>query len=149
MSAIRKDVANDKEWKKISYAVYSSPPLDHLFAAALIKNANMLCEINRGECFEFFKDHRLPGYEHLGNGVTFEQELLFLREAIETQNDHVYLHLQKKLPMDPAEARAEAEAFLSKVLDQGGEGCVIRDGSAKWTPKRHRGLLKFKPFEDA
>lgn len=149
MSVIRKDVANEKEWKKISYAVYSTPPLERLFQAALIKNANMLCEINRKDCWEFFQDHRFKDYQYIGEDCTFEQELLFLREAIETQNDHVYLHLQKKLPMDPAEARAEAEEFLSKVLDQGGEGCVIRDGTARWTPKRHRGLLKFKPCEDA
>jgi DNA ligase-1 len=149
MSAIRKDIAIEKEWKGISYAVYSSPPLEHLFQAALIKNSNMLCEINRQECWEFFHDHKFKHYDYLAEGVTFEQELLFLREAIETQNDHVYLHLQIKLPMDPAEARAAAEEHLTKVLDLGGEGCVIRDASAIWTPKRHRGLLKFKPFEDA
>jgi DNA ligase-1 len=149
MSAIRKDVANDKEWKKIGYAVYSSPPLERLFQAALIKNNNMLCDINRKACWEFFHDHKFKHYDFLAEDVTFEQELLFLREAIETQNDHVYLHLQTKLPMNPAEARAAAEEHLSKVLDLGGEGCVIRDGSAMWTPKRHRGLLKFKPFEDA
>jgi len=41
------------------------------------------------------------------------------------------------------------EEFLQKVLDQGGEGCIIRNPLAIWTPKRHKGLLKFKPFEDA
>ena len=35
------------------------------------------------------------------------------------------------------------------MLEQGGEGVVIRNPMSSWTPKRHKGLLKFKPFEDA
>jgi len=35
------------------------------------------------------------------------------------------------------------------VLDQGGEGVVIRNPQGIWTPKRHRNILKYKPFSDA
>jgi ATP-dependent DNA ligase len=47
------------------------------------------------------------------------------------------------------EAAQQVEAFLQRVLDKGGEGVVIRNPNAVWTPKRHKGLLKYKPFEDA
>jgi ATP-dependent DNA ligase len=100
---------------------------------------------------EFLKGQvrEMPGYRSVPEGATFEQELLFLRDAIESQSDQCFLHLQTKLPLDPDEAQAAAYRVLEGVLDKGGEGCVIRDPSALWTPKRHKGLLKFKPYEDS
>ena len=49
----------------------------------------------------------------------------------------------------PGEANDQVEAYLQRVLDQGGEGVVIRNPNAIWTPKRHRAILKYKPFQDA
>ena len=60
-----------------------------------------------------------------------------------------YLHQQTKLIDIPEEAAAQVEAFLQKVLDLGGEGVVVRNPQATWTPKRHHGILKYKPFKDA
>ena len=60
-----------------------------------------------------------------------------------------YLHRQTKLFDIPEEAAAQVEAFLQRVLDQGGEGVVVRNPQATWTPKRHKGILKYKPFKDA
>jgi len=75
--------------------------------------------------------------------------LMFLREFLEVQNDRVFVHKQTRLPENEVEARAVVDEFLEKVLSQGGEGCVIRNPMASWMPKRHKGLLKFKPFSDA
>ena len=41
------------------------------------------------------------------------------------------------------------EQTLEKVLDLGGEGVVVRNPQETWIPKRHRGLLKYKPYQDA
>lgn len=152
ISACRKDKPIDSEWKKISYAVYSSPPLAHLFRSGEIKNANMLLTVDWDGMQEFLRDSisAFKGtYTAVPNGATFEQELLFLRDAIETQNDYCFLHKQTKLPMDPEEARQSAACIVESVLDKGGEGCMIRDPRAVWTPKRHKGLLKYKPYEDS
>jgi len=75
--------------------------------------------------------------------------LSFLCENIPVQDDRVFLHRQVKLPDNEAGARDRASAFLEKVLDRGGEGVVIRDPQASWFPKRNRGLLKYKPFDDS
>lgn len=40
-------------------------------------------------------------------------------------------------------------AALKKVLAKGGEGLVLHRGSRDYTPGRHAGLLKVKPFDDA
>ena len=141
----------DSRFNKISYAVYSSPPLAQIFRDGEIKNSNFVLDVRYKDMAEFLRDQvrEVPGYSSVTEGLMFEQELIFLRDAIETQNDHVFLHQQVKLPMDPQAARDAAYEYLAKVLDKGGEGCVIRDPSTIWTPKRHKGLLKFKPFEDA
>ena len=141
----------DSRFDKISFAVYSSPALAHVFRDGEIKNSNIVLEVRLKDMAEFLRDQvrAIPGYQSVPENSTFEQELLFLREAIETQNDHVFMHQQVKLPADPQAARDAAYEYLAKVLDKGGEGCVIRDPSAAWTPKRHRGLLKFKPYEDS
>jgi DNA ligase-1 len=142
----------DPRFKKISYAVYSSPPLAHIFQTGEIKNANLLLMVDYDEMQEFLRDRISAfkgNYQAAPKNCNFEQELLFLQNAIETQNDQVFLHKQTKLPVDPQTARDAAKRILEGVLDQGGEGCVIRDPSAVWTPKRHRGLLKYKPFEDS
>lgn len=142
----------DPRFKQISYAVYSSPSLPAIFASGEIKNANMRLAVDV-DAMEKYVTGRLKkfggDFKFVTKGATFEQELLFLREAIESQNDYVFLHRQVRLPLDEAEARTAAAGYLDQVLDKGGEGCVIRNPAAVWTPKRHKGLLKFKPYEDA
>lgn len=141
----------DDRFDKISYAVYSSPALAHIFRDGEIKNSNMVLDVSFKGMTEFLRDQvkAIPGYQSVPENSTFEQELLFLRDMIQSQNDHCFLHLQTKLPVDPQAARDAAYEHLSKVLDKGGEGCMIRDPFALWTPKRHKGLLKFKPYEDS
>ena len=80
----------------------------------------------------------------------FGKELAVLNEALENTDASIcYLHPQTKLIDIPGEANDQVEAYLQRVLDQGGEGVVIRNPSAIWTPKRHRAILKYKPFQDA
>lgn len=47
-----------------------------------------------------------------------------------------------------ADARA-LHAALERVLAKGGEGLVLHRGSRDYTPGRHAGLLKVKPYQDA
>ncbi len=142
----------DSRFDKISYAVYSSPALTHIFQSGEIKNANfhLNVDVAAAEKYVLGRLEKFGGdFASVEPKSSFDRELVFLRDAIEAQNDQVFLHRQIRLPNDEAAAREFANEYLSKVLDTGGEGCVIRDPSALWTPKRHKGLLKFKPYEDA
>jgi DNA ligase-1 len=140
----------DPRFNKIKYAVYSTPSISYLFESGEIKNANMVCTLDREAIGKWIQgrliDH--PDFSFVVPPCNFDGELLFLRENIPTQDDFVFLHQQVRLANDEVEARKQAFAFCESVLDKGGEGCVIRDPAALWTPKRHKGLLKFKPFED-
>ena len=111
----------------------------------------MVCDLAFEKIEQWIKPRidKMPGYGWVKTPATFNDELMFLREFLEAQNDRVFIHQQVRLPEDETAAREMVNEFLRKVLDQGGEGCVIRNPLATWTPKRHKGLLKFKPFEDA
>lgn len=142
----------DPRFKQISYAVYSSPSLPAIFASGQIKNTNMVCSVLLEECEQFVLGRlkKFHGdFKFVEAGATFERELLFLRDAIEAQNDQVFLHQQTKLSGIETIAREEADRLVANAIDKGGEGCVLRDPTAIWTPKRHKGVLKFKPYADA
>ena len=139
----------DSRFHRISYAVYSAPAIPYVFSSGEIKNTNMVCTLVFEEIEKWLKSRMFPGYGWVNTPATFNDELMFLREYLEAQNDRVFVHQQLRLPEDEEAARASVNEFLQKVLDQGGEGCVIRNPMSSWTPKRHRGLLKYKPFNDA
>jgi DNA ligase-1 len=142
----------DPRFKKIAYAVYSCPPLGAVFGDGEIKNTNMVVTTSFVKIMAWMKQ-RMEEFEgdfrFLNPGATFADELKFLSEAIETQNDHCFLHQQTLLPNDETAARELVELHLDRTLAKGGEGVVMRDPTATWIPKRHDGILKFKPFEDA
>ncbi len=139
----------DPRFHQISYAVYSAPAIPYVFGTGEIKNTNMVCDLNFEVIEKWIKPRLLPGYGWVNTPATFNDELMFLREYLEVQNDRVFVHKQVRLPENEEEARAAVDKFLEAVLSQGGEGCVIRNPLASWAPKRHKGLLKFKPFSDA
>jgi len=140
----------DERFSKISYAAYSSPPLANVFATGEIKNANMVRAIDflstehwiRQQLEQFEGD-----YYYLPPGVPFANEISFMQSHLENTDLSVcYMHQQRKLSGDVV---AQINTFMDTVLEQGGEGVVLRDPNATWTPKRHKGILKFKPYSDA
>lgn len=141
----------DPRFHRISYAVYSAPALPYVFMSGEIKNTNIVRSLAFEQIEQWLKPRidRMPGYGWVNTPATFNDELMFLREFLEVQSDRVFIHQQIRLPEDEQAARQMVNEFLKKVLDQGGEGCVIRNPLASWMPKRHKGLLKFKPYEDA
>lgn len=148
------DTPDPRFMDKIVYAVYSAPTLSHVFRTGHIKNANMVLSIdyiavehwirNRLEAMPIDVDD----FRYLPPGSVFEDEVKFLADKLDTTS-RCYLHPQKKLPSEDSEAARVVEEFLEKVLDKGGEGVVIRNPKTMWMPTRHRGLLKYKPYEDA
>ncbi len=151
----------------IVYAVYSSPPLASVFSTGEIKNANMVRAMDFIACEHWIrqrldaKPERYEGvpvprrslgddFKYMPPGASFEDELRFLNANLDNgPGSKCYLHRQTKLFDIPQEAAAQVEAFLQRVLDLGGEGVVVRNPLATWTPKRHKDILKHKPFKDA
>lgn len=135
------------EWEQIEFAVIGSPPFEAVFSSGTINNTNMRKDISL-EAIKRWLNNRpeslLRDFRFLKAGTTFEEELAFLNGAL--PNDKLlYLLKQKKLPINPHDV---IENELSKILDDGGEGIVLRKPSSIWTPKRSWDVLKYKPFTD-
>jgi len=142
------DTPDPRFMDQIVYAVYSSPSRASVFGDGEIKNANMLHAMNYDACEAWINEPE--DYVQLPPRATFAEEASFLAANLDNgPGSKCYLHRQTKLFDIPEEAAAQVEAFLVRVLDQGGEGVVIRDPQATWVPKRHRQILKYKPYKDS
>jgi DNA ligase-1 len=89
-----------------------------------------------------------PGYLFLEDNATFASEYGWLQDTL-NNSGVVFIHEQLKLPPEDGAAKRALESFLEGVLNKGGEGVIIRDPNAIWTPKRVNALLKYKPYRDA
>ena len=142
----------DERFDKIVYAVYSSPPLAAIFGTGEIKNANMVAGIDYLRIEDWIKQRRKRfgrDFQHLPPGATFQDELTFLASALNTQLSPCYMHRQTRLDGNDAIAHTQLQGILDTVLQEGGEGIILRNPITLWTPKRHQGILKYKPFQDA
>lgn len=139
----------DPRFTLISYAIYSSPPIDLVIQEGEIKSPNFVATIDYKRASKFVCKAAEESEEFycLDPDCTFKDELLAVAELLD--GEKCYLHPQISLPQDEDEAREVVERKLNRIIEQGGEGVVIRDPDAKWTPKRVRTLLKYKPFQDA
>jgi DNA ligase-1 len=151
-SITAKDVAEEEAWRDVQFAVFGCPPAEQLFANGEIKNSNMVCDINHMYAMKFVMDRvRAGAIEEFMNfsacDFAFEQELNYLQAAL-PHDDLVYLHRHVQLPDARVEAESHMGRFMDEVLNEGGEGIMLRDPQAIWTPKRVKSLLKLKPFTD-
>lgn len=143
----------DERWRDVQFAVFGSPAPKVVFGDGLIKNANFVKAVSEEAAKSFVMGRMDAGmgedYKCLHKAVSFEEELSFLNSMIPSDGSSVlYLHRQIRLPGDEQAAQAVIKDVLNRVLDDGGEGVMIRDPKSLWTPKRVNTLLKWKPFND-
>jgi len=145
----RSIVAGDKpdpRFDQIQYAVYGSPAFDRVFMDGEIKNTNFHCIVDCDRTREWVAGSSTD-LLLVGPNASFADELDHLDDCL-GNSDFAFPLTQSLLSSDEQEVHEEVEAFLIDVLDDGGEGVVIRDPNAIWTPKRVNALLKYKPFDD-
>ena len=151
-SIVAKKVAENEAWRDVQFAVFGCPPAERVFAPGEIKNSNMVLDIDPDRIFKFIqkRSESGTGEEFVSTalkGATFEHELKYLQSAL-PQDELVYLHRHLLLPESRSHAEKIMDMFMSEVLNEGGEGIMLRDPQAIWTPKRVKSLLKLKPFTD-
>lgn len=136
----------DPRFGKIQFAVYSSPPLSQLFMSGEIKNTNFHAKLDQKKIERFVFRDSPDDLICLDEDATFQDELCALETTLD--GDTIFMLQQTKLSQDEDEAKQQVEDYLASVLDQGGEGVILRDPTAQWTPKRVRSILKYKPYSD-
>ena len=151
-SIVSKHTAEDEAWRDVQFAVFGCPPAEQVFAAGEINNPNMVLNVDPESILKFIQRRADTGTGDefvctAMKGATFEHELNYLQGAL-PQDDLVYLHRHVQLPSSKGRAEAYMNRFMDEVLNEGGEGIVLRDPQAIWTPKRVKSLLKLKPFTD-
>lgn len=151
-SIVAKKVAEDEAWRAVQFAVFGCPPAEQVFAPGEIKNSNMVLNVDQMEIMCFIQNRAAAGtleqFVHIAaRDFTFEKELNYLQSAL-PQDDLLYLHRHVQLPGARAMAERHMDRFMDEVLGEGGEGIMLRDPQAIWTPKRVDSLLKLKPFTD-
>jgi len=129
----------DDRWRLVEYKIFDSPSWSALFAQRVVKVRNDYS----------FMVQSPPWAFNMSQGVkdhwTFELVQKYLRQKL--GDDQVTLLEQTKLP--PAGFMTAVDKFTKRVLEQGGEGSIIRYGHSIWTPERSWNLLKYKPLQDA
>ena len=70
------------------------------------------------EIEKWIKTRMFPGYGWVNTPATFNDELMFLREYLEAQNDRVFIHQQLRLPEDEEAARAMVNEFLERCWNR-------------------------------
>jgi DNA ligase-1 len=143
----------DPRFDQISFAVYSSPSLANVLQPGTINDANMVATFERFQ-MESWVDRRtaeIEGYAQLPARATFADELVFMQNALDNcdPDSRCYMHQQTLLSTDKKVAAGQLDTYLDRILNEGGEGIILRDPAAVWTPKRVGSLLKFKPFLDS
>jgi len=147
-SICSKDEPVASDWEQIKFAVFGSPPFEALFSSGTIKNSNMVLKISLPVIQQWLNmrpDSLLREYRFLRAGVTFDEELAIINDAL-SDSDQVYLLKQKQLPFVNAKEILEDE--MARVADHGGEGVVLRKPNSIWKPMRSWSLLKYKFYID-
>lgn len=142
----------DPRFDQVVFAVYSSPPLEQVFGSGEIKNTNFVSTFDLQAIQQWLWQNAQPvgtDFQTLDPGSTFEQELQFLNAALDNGSESIaYLHNQIRLPDNITDAMLLIDKQLDATLERGGEGVIIRNPKALWTPKRVGDVLKYKPFSD-
>jgi len=149
-SIVAKDVPEEERWRDVQFACFGAPSPMQVFAAGEIKNPNFHLNVEAGPVMRFLLKRAEAGvmeeFNHVPGTLTFEDELYNLKAAV--TGEICYLHHHFKLSDDNSEAEDQMNIFMDGVLEQGGEGAVLRESGSIWTPKRVGSLLKLKPFTD-
>lgn len=119
-------------------AALGSPPFPRMMLPGYVRISPIEIVFRRVEIEQWvmervgtFEDE----YRFVDPGGTFNDELLFLRGALETQNDQVYLVRHWMLPNDEIEARRDLI---------GRSRALIRNPKSEWTPGKTNNWLEWR-----
>jgi DNA ligase-1 len=144
-SIVKRKEADDR-WESVLFKVFDSPSPDMIYSDGKIHKPPILVKNFRG-VWGWCKSNL--AYEYVTHGRGFEQTFGNLLKVIDPSNKYVKLHDQRKLHWNNAKAIEELQVYLDQVLEQGGEGVIVRHPQSTWVPKRMNTVLKVKPFTDA
>jgi DNA ligase 1 len=152
-STVKDHHPNDQDWKKISYMVFDSPPINMVFENGKINNTNFKKTFK--DVHVWFKE--LPTSVGVANypALTSFEGTQHLLKKVESMHSGLKVdspfkvHEQIQLPLSQEKALKEIEYWLEVVSKEGGEGLMLRKRESYWEPSRMKTLLKVKRMQDS
>lgn len=140
-SCVSQDVPDDR-WHLVEYKIFDSPPWSRLFLPREVK-------VRNDYTFRVSID---TTFDRTGKGVkdhwNFELVLRLLRNRF-SEEGQISLVQQTQLPFKLDDALKMAEKYAEGIINDGGEGIILRKAIGLWVPERSWDILKYKPERDA
>lgn len=146
MSVTKRLEPVESDWRRVSYLVFDAPKYKTILATGRINNPqwskNFVLE-NNLLCLGVDSSH-----PHYNNALIFDATYkLLVRDLKPTET--MRLHEQVLLPFSTPLAIQAIDAKLKEVVENDGEGLILRMPGSMWEPVRSPYILKVKPWEDA
>lgn len=146
VESVVRNKSGTSDWHGITYRIFDIPPVSVMFKDREIKTTIWTAQL-RG-CLDFFMKRAIPeAFVAVSAASGFQTRYDVLRQKL-TENEIVRLHPQELLPFSEADAKARLNELLDSILQQGGEGVILKSRSDIWNPVRAKTMLKYKPWND-
>lgn len=145
LMSIIKALDPTSEWTQVKYFVFDSPPPEVIFSDGHIKNTNYNKVLTGVTSWVDARTDVLT-YKATSASIFGSVHKRLVKEL--SGNDTVKVLKQTKLPYGPT-ALDTLYQCLEVFTDRGGEGVIVRDPDAWWTPARSHQMVKVKKYLDA
>jgi DNA ligase-1 len=135
----------DERWRSVEYKIIDSPSLSRLLVPRVVKVRNDYSfSVTPGALF-WANSRRLT--DGVPESWSFEFVYRWLQHRF-SETGVVSLVKQLELSFNHYEALAAVDLYARQIVEDGGEGVVIRKRNSIWWPTRSLDLLKYKPSQD-
>lgn len=148
-SIVRSHNASSNAWQAVKAMVFDSPSYHAVFADGVIDS----------------KPHYTKTFKNIvpwAISKSVEKNILFPPDDAKLSFNRMYRWLTERLEGNPIatvheqmqlehttpQAMAQIEAKLAEIVEERGEGLVLRKHTSIWLPNRSHEMLKYKPYED-
>jgi DNA ligase 1 len=147
-SIVKDHVPNERDWRKISIHAFDSPPMDVLFQEGIVDTEHYYKVFTKGVLdWAIDRAKKLDVVTEL-NYRQFEFVYGYLNR-LNVWNEQLKVLQQERLPYSTDECLEIINQRMEEVIDDNGEGLMLRKPESLWSPERHNHLLKVKKWYDA
>ena len=139
----------DNDWKELSFHVFDTPAYGTILKSGTIKNPNAKQYWTSDSLSHFMRDQAdaFNALDYMPRTSTvFETRVKVMERML--VDGPVTVHKQIQLPNQNAAAKDAIASMLDGIVNDGGEGLILRAPHSLWTPERSKQMVKVKPSDD-
>lgn len=146
VSTVRSLSPDPTRWEQIRYAAFDAPSYRSVFADGDLRSPNFKKSF-RG-ILRGFVSESVQARDRIEDSTPFYRRYAILRESLPVVGQ-ISVHPQTQLSScSVVEAEKDMKRFFDLVLDQGGEGLILKSPVCQWTPQRSTMMVKVKGIKD-